>query len=97
MSKWIIKVVHHCHQVRTQFGIRHNPEEGEPDDMVEGYSPDEIPDEVPEAEVAADEAGRPPDLPGEEEDRERGDEMRTREKLKSKEKEHRFAKRRLVP
>ena len=39
--------------------------EGEPDDDVEGYSPDEVPDEVPEEEVPADEAGRPPDSPDE--------------------------------
>ena len=47
--------------------------EEEPDDDVEDYSPDEIPDEVPEAEVPADEAGRPPEPPDEGDERAHGE------------------------
>ena len=46
-------------------------EEGDPDDFVEGYSPDEIPDEVPAEDVPADETGRPPDPPDEGDERRR--------------------------
>ena len=49
-------------------------EEGDSDDVVEGYSPDKVPDEVPEAEAPAEEAGRPADPPDEGEDREHRDE-----------------------
>ena len=45
-------------------------EEGDPDDLVEGYSPDERPDEVSMEEVPADEAGRPPDPPDDGDERE---------------------------
>ncbi|CAE7336630.1 unnamed protein product [Symbiodinium sp. KB8] len=48
-------------------------EEEDPDDFAEGYSPDEIPDEVPVEDVAADEAGRPPDPPDGEDEQERED------------------------
>ena len=48
-------------------------QEGDPDDFAEGYTPDEIPDEVPVEDVPADEAGRPPDLPDEGNEREHED------------------------
>ena len=59
-------------------------EEGDPD---EGYSPDEIPDEVPVEDVPADEAGRPPDPPDEDDGRAHEDDDE-RERLKLKEKGH---------
>ena len=44
-------------------------EEGEPDGIAEEYSPDFIPDEAPDEDLPADETGRPPDPPDEDDER----------------------------